>query len=296
MSDDKTIIAEPSHSTLFQNPARNAACLVQYNAQDIGKRYVLDQDQLVFGRAPNFAQVVVNDPSVSKRHAMFRLRGQTIEVEDLKSTNGTFVNERRMDQVAVLKDGDMVRLGTVVLKFFAHGNIENVFHDKIYRMATIDTTTQVFNKKYVLETLESEFRASKDYRRALTVIYYDLDFFKRVNDQHGHNAGDAILKLTAQIVRTAVRKNDIVGRVGGEEFVIILPDTDAQTGYELAERIREKIASRGFKLDSGQTVDQTLSLGVAQLTPAMQSPLELLEAADKNLYRSKKEGRNRVTM
>ena len=98
---------------------------------------------------------------------------------DLGSSNGTYVNDKRIAEQHTLQDGDIIRLGNIVFKFFAQGNIENVFHDKIYRMATIDGGTQTFNKKYLLEALESEFKFSRTYSQSLSLIYFDLDFSRK---------------------------------------------------------------------------------------------------------------------
>jgi diguanylate cyclase (GGDEF)-like protein len=294
MTDEKTIIADNASATIFGPSRRQKPCLVQYSGTDLGKRYQLDQPELTVGRNPS-NPIVVHEASVSRQHVKLMVRDQTVEVEDLASANGTFINETRIDARTVLKDGDMLRLGTILFKFFAQGNIENVFHDKIYRMATIDAGTQIFNKKYLQEALESEFKQARSYGKPLSVIIYDLDFFKKVNDVHGHNAGDFILKESAQLVKSVLRKSDIFGRFGGEEFVVLLPDSDARTAAELAERIRSTVAANPFPF-GGAVIQQTISLGVAQLTADIADPRAFLEIADQKLYRSKHEGRNRVTV
>lgn len=293
MSDDKTIIADPVGLTIFNTPKSKRACLVQYNGAALGRRYILDEPEVIAGRSPDTG-IVIDEKSVSRQHARFLQAPDTIEVEDLGTTNGTYINDKRVDHRTPLRDGDIIRLGTILLKFYAHNNIDNVFHDKIYRMATIDTGTQIFNKKYLMESLESEFKFSKTYNRPLSLIYYDLDFFKKVNDIHGHNAGDYILKESAKITSAAIRKDDVFGRFGGEEFCIILPGTDAATATDLAERIRLAIETHIFEF-SGKELRQTISMGVAQLSASMMSYKDLLEPADQKLYRSKNEGRNRVT-
>ena len=151
--------------------------------------------------------------------------------------------------------------------------------------------------------LDGEFKFSKTYRRNLSVIYYDLDFFKKVNDNYGHGAGDLVLRESAQLVRTCVRKDDVFGRYGGEEFVIVLPNTDQKTAADLAERIRASLEAHTFQLeiekDGKRGVvqhKQTISAGVSQLTPDIATYELLLESADKKLYTSKQTGRNRVTV
>ncbi len=301
MSDDKTIIAENPNLTVLQGAKRKNACLVQYSGAKLGKRYPLTETINVVGRSPT-VQIIINEASVSRQHARFVLVGDHVVVEDMGSSNGTFLNDVRIDGQAQLKDGDIVRLGTVLLKFFAHDNVDSVMHDKIYRMATIDAGTQIFNKQYLLDALESEVRFSKTYSRELSIIYYDLDHFKPVNDNYGHNAGDFILKESAAVVKAALRKEDILGRFGGEEFVIILPNTEARTATEMAERIRHKHETHVFVVDyddqgTKKRVNhrQTISMGVAQLKSSIPSTKDFLEIADKKLYTSKQTGRNRVT-
>ena len=294
MSDDKTIIADNVGMTILNPPKRKRACLVQYSGANLGKRFILDGPEMIAGRAPT-VQIVINDNSVSRQHAKFIQNGDKVEVEDMGTTNGTFLNDQKLSERGHLKDGDIVRLGPILMKFFAHDNIENVFHDKIYRMATIDAGTQIFNKKYLLESLESEFRFSRTYDRAMSVILYDLDHFKKVNDTHGHNAGDFILKESAGLTKSVIRKDDILGRFGGEEFSIILPNTDAKTAYELAERIRQKIETHTFNFEA-KALKQTISLGVSQINSGFANPAALFEDADQKLYKSKHGGRNRTTV
>jgi two-component system, cell cycle response regulator len=293
MTDDKTIIADPVGLTIFNPPKGKRACLVQYSGASLGKRYILDSAEMIIGRAPK-SGIVLNEGSVSRQHARFFQTGDTVELEDLGTTNGTFVNDLKVEVRSRLRDGDIIRLGTILLKFFAHDNIENVFHDKIYRMATIDAGTQIFNKKYLLESLETEFKFSRTYNRPLSIILYDLDFFKKVNDAFGHNAGDFILKESSTLAKSAIRKEDILARFGGEEFCIILPGTDLKVAHELAERIRAAIQTHVFNFDN-RDIKQTISLGVSELKPSMAIPKDLLDDADQKLYKSKKDGRNRVT-
>jgi len=302
MSEDKTIVADPGNLTILQPPKRKRACLVQYSGAKLGKRYPLVDAETTVGRVPP-AQVVIAEASISRSHATLHQTDKGVEVEDLGSTNGTFVNDAKTQGRATLKDGDIIRLGTILLKFFAHDNVESIMHDKIYRMATIDAGTQIFNKAYLFDALESEFKFSKAYGREMCLLIYDLDFFKKVNDTYGHNAGDFVLKESATLVKSLVRKEDIFGRFGGEEFVIILPNTEAKVAYELAERVRLGVMNHVFIIDYDSTEGkkrvqhkQTISVGVTQLSKDIRTPEELLESADKKLYNSKQSGRNRVTI
>lgn len=302
MSEEKTIIADSVNLTILRNPVRKKACLVQYNGTKLGRRYPLAEDVTVVGRSGD-VQICITEASVSRQHARFLTVGTTTEIEDLGSSNGTFVNDMRTASRVTLRDGDMIRLGTILLKYFAHDNIESMMADKIYRMATIDAGTQIFNKQYLLDSLESEFKFCRTYNRPLSIIYFDLDFFKKVNDTYGHNAGDFILRESANMVKSFTRKDDVLGRFGGEEFVVVLPNTDQKLAAELAERIRQQMENHIFNLetetDGTRKISphkQTISIGVAQVDSHIQSYEQLLEAADKKLYFSKQNGRNRVTV
>ncbi|MEI8025652.1 MAG: GGDEF domain-containing protein [Pseudomonadota bacterium] len=304
MSEEKTVISNTSDLTLFNNKGvrtKRRSCLVLYSGTDTGKRFILDNDLMVIGRNPD-VEVHIDDSSVSRRHAEIVLSGDTVTIADLGSSNGTVINDVKVDASVVLKDGDLIRLGKVIFKFYEHESLDAILHDKIYRMATVDAGTEIFNKQYLNESLRSEFKLARLTKKPLSIIYYDLDFFKKVNDTYGHNAGDLVLKESASVVKGVVRKEDIQGRFGGEEFIIILPNTDLKKAIELAERVRQSLEFHPFKLEISDahgkrtiTHKQTISIGVSQLQNEMTDPKELLETADKKLYVSKQTGRNKVS-
>ena len=304
MSEDKTIIASFEQISALKSPKRNRpSCLVQYNGEHLGKRFSVDKNINIAGRSPQ-AAIFIDEPSVSRRHAkIFSGMDETVTIEDLGSSNGTYVNDNKIKEKTVINNGDMVRFGAILLKFFSSSDIDNIVHDKIYQMVTIDPGTGVFNKRYLQDTIKSEFKLAKSYHQDLSVIYYDLDFFKKVNDNLGHEAGDQVLKVSAQIVKSQLRKQDKLCRFGGEEFIIILPATTEQIATKLAERIRISVQNYVFAIEqkaqdgSKKNIKhkQTISLGVAGVTSQMSSPAALLELADSRLYKSKHTGRNRVT-
>ncbi|MCY4443296.1 MAG: GGDEF domain-containing protein [Proteobacteria bacterium] len=303
MAEDKTIIGNFEQMSSIGSTRRNkASCLVQYNGEQLGKRFSMEKNINIAGRSPQ-ASLFIDEPSVSRRHAKFFVNQETATIEDLGSSNGSFINDKPVDKKCVIQNGDMIRLGAVLFKFFSSADMDNMVHDKIYRMVTIDAGTGVFNKKYLQDTLKSEFRVAQTYNQDIAVIYYDLDFFKKVNDNYGHEAGDLILKESAQLVKSTLRKQDVLCRYGGEEFVIILPETNAKIATELAERVRSRVENHVFKVDQRQpdgstktlALQQTLSIGVAGLSSEMKAAKDLLEIADSRLYTSKQTGRNKVT-
>jgi len=126
-------------------------------------------------------------------------------------------------------------------------------------------------------------------------VIFDIDHFKSVNDTYGHQFGDDVIRMVAQITREHARESDFAGRYGGEEFVVLLPDTDLQGAAHFAERLRKAIETRALDFQ-GQPKNFTVSLGVASLEPEMQAHQQLIEKADQALYRSKESGRNRTTL
>jgi len=303
MTADPTVILKTSEVTLFQtlgSPGARRSCLILYSGTETGKRFVLDSHAMTIGRLPN-TEIYIDTPSVSRRHAELAVSGDTVTIRDLESSNGTHVNDERITGPLALKDGDLIRLGKVFLKYYEHESLDALLHDRIYRMATVDAGTELFNRQYLNDVLRSEIKLARLTTRPLSIIYYDLDHFKSVNDRFGHSTGDVVLKESAAVVKAIVRKEDILGRLGGEEFIVVLPGAPLAEAVELAERIRLAIEAHVFTVEvdsrGGKTEvehRQTVSLGVMQLNDEMKEAKALLDAADRLLYRAKHTGRNRV--
>ncbi len=188
--------------------------------------------------------IQIDQESISRNHSKIVNTGKSILIRDLGSTNGTYVNDEPVDEY-VLRDGDLIKIGRTIFKFLTGGNIENAYHEEIYRLTTIDGLTQIFNKRYFLETLEREVARAHRYRRALSLVMFDIDHFKKINDSYGHLAGDYVLKQLAQTVRSKIRREDCFARYGGEEFAIVLPEIDAAGAQPFAEKIRQIVEKHG---------------------------------------------------
>jgi len=167
---------------------------------------------------------------------------------------------------------------------------------RILEMATTDDLTELRNRRHVQERLEEEvFRAARS-RRPLSVALFDVDHFKGVNDRHGHDAGDAVLRSVAAMALRACRASDLVARYGGEEFLIVLPDTASEGAMSIAERLRSWIEAMRVDFDGGP-ITVTASFGLATLDPTAAQRVDaaaLVKRADEALYRAKESGRNRV--
>jgi diguanylate cyclase (GGDEF)-like protein len=166
--------------------------------------------------------------------------------------------------------------------------------ETLERLAITDSLTGVYNRRHFFELAEREILRSTRYKRPLSIIMLDIDHFKRVNDRHGHLVGDQILSNIAGRVRGELRVNDIMGRYGGEEFAVVLPETCSPDIIHVAERLRESIASRPFHTEKGH-VRITISIGLTCLMGERQITVErLLDEADQALYEAKRRGRNRT--
>lgn len=161
-------------------------------------------------------------------------------------------------------------------------------------LSIIDGLTGLYNRRFFQQTLEREFIRCKRHKTKLSLALFDIDHFKHVNDLYGHQFGDKVLAEISKIIKFSLRKTDYVTRYGGEEIILILPDTDSEQTLIPIERIRKKIENKDFEY-KGKTVKVTISCGIADVSGEVHSPEELLLRADKSLYESKKSGRNRTT-
>jgi len=160
--------------------------------------------------------------------------------------------------------------------------------------AFVDDVTELYNVRYLLLATEHEIRRAERYDGALSVLFLDLDRFKRVNDEHGHLVGSRALRQLGQVLAGCVRQVDTLARYGGDEFTILLVDTALDDALAVAERIRATVAATPFEAARGQSVDLSISIGVASYPVHGRSREELLDLADKAMYRAKSAGRNRV--
>jgi diguanylate cyclase (GGDEF)-like protein len=236
----------------------------------------------------------LQDHSVSRRHAKIEPTAEGFFVHDQQSTNGTFVNDRQLDNSCLLQDGDYLRVGNCIYRYLAGGNIEAEYHEEIYRLTILDGLTQIHNQRYLTEFLDREVVRSQRHARPLSVLMFDVDKFKSINDTYGHLCGDFILRELTDVIRTSVRKEDLFARYGGEEFVVVLVESNREESVGVAERIRESVADHQFRFES-TPIKMTISIGVASTTGDMaMTPSNLLRTADENLYQAKRAGRNKV--
>lgn len=164
---------------------------------------------------------------------------------------------------------------------------------ELAQMSRVDGLTQIYNRRHWQESLEQEFAKAKRHSKSLSLVMLDLDYFKLLNDNYGHQCGDMVLIEVSKLIGSLLRVEDIFGRYGGEEFAIILPETDLSGAIELAERICSAVAKKSLEYN-GEEINVTISLGVAQLGNKEASYEGLISQADSALYQAKAEGRNKV--
>jgi diguanylate cyclase (GGDEF)-like protein len=258
----------------------------------MGSRHALRDAHLVIGRGED-CDIRIEDNSVSRRHGRVYPSKDGYLVEDLQSTNGTFVNDEPVS-VQPLNNGDYLRIGNCIFRYLADGNVESAYHEEIYRLTIIDGLTGIHNKRYFLEFLDRELSRSARYLRPLSLILFDIDHFKVVNDHHGHLAGDFVLRELAQMAKSVVRTEELLARYGGEEFAVVLPETSAEGAFNLAERLRSQVESHSFLFEN-KTLGITISVGMTTTQGETElDVLQLILRADKKLYEAKRAGRNRV--
>ncbi len=275
-------------------PRERNAYLIALSGRSVGKMYKLAHGEHTIGRSTD-ADIRLDDEGVSRLHAKMRRRADgTVEVSDLESTNGTYVNGAQIRHFT-LSDGDRIQIGSVtILKFSYQDSLEEQFQQQLYESATRDPLTQSYNKRFFIEQFEKDFSHALRHQLPLSLVMLDADHFKRINDNHGHPAGDHVLQRLAATVMASLRTEDAFCRVGGEEFAVIMRDCTEDEAVQLAERLRRLIASTQF-VYGGQQLPVTVSLGIAGLDPQRHTrSTELVELADRCLYEAKGSGRNRA--
>lgn len=270
--------------------------LVVLTGTRMGLVHTLSGPTATLGRSPD-CEISLEDDGVSRMHARIVIRQGQPEIEDLRSTNGTYVDGVRVSTTVRLQDGSRIRIGGLTLKFAWQDRDALRAHQHMYDMSVRDGLTGLFNRRYFDERLESEHAFAARHRSALAVLLCDIDHFKKVNDVHGHQAGDAVLRAVATELRERVRTEDVVARFGGEELAVIARGIDVNGTRQFAERLRAIVANLHIEVE-GKVIGVTVSIGVAHshAGPAVSRAEGLVAAADTALYAAKRAGRNRALL
>lgn len=272
--------------------AQRSACLVVIQGEGLGKRVDLVEGQsLVVGRSQD-AHLRIADDSVSRRHCEVWVERDGYRIRDLGATNATRLNDVAIAE-STLSDGDYITVGESVLKFISRASVEASYHEEIHHLASYDPLTNLCNRRRFFELTERELVRSRRGGRPLALAILDIDLFKAVNDRYGHLEGDRVLEQIANLLRLHVRSSDTPARIGGEEFAILLPDSNLEVARNAVETMRAAVESSIFA-PGGVPRRITISAGIALLGPNSVDRSGLFRSADRALYRAKDSGRNRV--
>jgi two-component system, cell cycle response regulator len=303
----------PEQSTLIEDvespslaprppPEKNRALLTLLTGPLQGTIIQLDaRNDLTLGRSKQ-AGVLIPDPGLSRIHArVFRRQTPTrtdFYIEDCGSTNGTFVAGQRISTPTALGDGTRVGLGRrTALRFSLQDALEEQALIRVHESALRDRLTGAYNRGAFDDRLNSEFSNSRVRGTPLALLLFDIDHFKSLNDNYGHQAGDAVLREVVKGVQRALRPEDVLCRYGGEEFAVILKNVSARSVHVMAERVRVTVEDLETEWQ-GTSIRSTVSVGGAYLarTAVVEEPAAMIAAADEALYEAKHQGRNRVVM
>lgn len=296
MSDDSTIVLTDIRAALAsaeKEAQEKPAALLVVGGELNGTIFDLNGDVITAGRNPDNT-IPLEFNGISRKHFKLTAQGDNFIVEDAGSKNGTYLNNKKVEIPTPLQKGDMIKLGSVALKFLPKGDPERLTYDKLNLEANTDRFTGCYNKAYFNNRLDLEVKKSKVTGDPLSLIVFDLDHFKPLNDNFGHDAGDFVLKELATLIRqNGVRENDVFARYGGEEFVILLPKTNLKQAFEISERLRKLIADHDFVYEA-KKLPVSASVGVADYRKGVVTGTDLFKRADSAVYKAKEGGRNQV--
>lgn len=295
-TDPYTVI----HQSETEPESDHQASLVVIRGARLGARLVPGDEAIVVGRSAD-TDFQISARSVSRHHCRILRKDGAVWVEDLGSTNHTFVNDQAVERTP-LRDGDHVRVGQTLFKYVSAGSVEAGYHSELYESTVRDPLTGLYNRRYATDVLQGEVsRSQRDSGYLFSIVIFDIDHFKHVNDRFGHLAGDAILKQLSAVLSERVRACDTLARIGGEEFALLLPNTERAGARHVADELRVAVEKECFRFEAqdGRETGMierrvTISAGVGTWNADMTLPGDLLRQADEQLYKAKSGGRNRI--
>jgi two-component system cell cycle response regulator len=274
---------------------RDRATLTLVTGPSAGSIFTLTSDENTIGRARE-CSIRIDDGGISRQHArIVRQAPGVFWLEDLEARNGTVVGGSKISKHR-LSEGDRLGIGpSIELRFAFTDAVEEDMLRRLYESSVLDALTGAFNRKHFAERLAGELAYARRHDAELSLLMFDLDHFKRINDTRGHLAGDHVLRGVAALVKRTLRAEDIFARYGGEEFAILARGIDIERAYLLGERLRTTVASARIEFD-GAHVPVTISVGAASLVccgPGAAGDA-LIGKTDERMYAAKRGGRNRT--
>ncbi|MEO6601308.1 MAG: GGDEF domain-containing protein [Polyangiaceae bacterium] len=292
--DERTAIV--SLSELRSTPRRlskDRHLLVRVKGAELGRVSRLPPEPFRIGRSQD-CELWLGDDGVSRKHARIFQEGPSYLIEDTESANGTFVQGQRVSR-QVLRDGDVVQFGpTAVFRYTVTDESQESLLQQLYDASVTDALTGAHNREHFDTQLRSEVSFARRHKADVSLAFFDVDHFKKVNDTYGHQGGDAVLMSLANAIRGMIRNEDVFARYGGEEFALILRGIDLAGASTVGERLRERVEAMRVNFE-GRVLTVTVSVGCASFAELEEkTPEALVSTADKRLYAGKHAGRNRV--
>lgn len=283
----------PAAARALDAGPRTEGVITVLRGASAGALFTLEAPRVLIGRSSE-AQVLLRDGGLSRQHAVITRDAQGYRIADLGSTNGTFIDGQRISGEVRLHDGARIEVGEeTLLRFALHDAVEQAAARRTHELTVRDPLTRLLNKVHIGDRLAAEVAFARRHCTPLSVLLIDVDEFKRINDKHGHEAGDTVLRLIAHALERTVRTEDMLGRYGGEEFAVLARGIDAEGARRLADRLCEAV--RALRVPVGEaTVRATITVGLAHMDGTrFVEPEALIEAADRALYEGKRAGRDR---
>jgi diguanylate cyclase (GGDEF)-like protein len=291
--DDRTAIVSLKELRVPRRQSKDRHLLVRVRGAELGRVTQLPPERMRVGRSQD-CELWLSDDGVSRRHASLVRVDNHYVIEDEGSANGTFVGGVKIERHE-LHDGDVIQFGpTAVFRYTLSDESQEALLRQLYDASVTDALTGAHNREHFDTQLRAELSYARRHNTDVSLVIFDADHFKKVNDTYGHQVGDAVLIQIADVVRGTVRGEDVFARYGGEEFALVLRGIDIDGCGAVAERLRERIAALKIQTERG-VLSVTVSAGCASLTTSEEkTPEGLIGIADRRLYGAKHAGRNRV--
>jgi diguanylate cyclase (GGDEF)-like protein len=281
----------PSRPRLSSAPSlKLQGFVVVIHGPERGRRFLIGEGPFVIGRSPE-ANLVINDERVSRQHATIVCDDDEWRIKDGGSRNGTFLNEARIADEP-LRDRDRIRIDRAVLRFRTATDVEAAYHDEIYELMRADGLTGLANDRVLGDAVDREVRRSERYSRPLTLLLFELDRFPEVVKAYGGQGGDAVLMQLADLLQTQFRRDDVLCRLDGERFGVLVPEVDGLGALTVADKLWRSVRDATFLNDAGQKMRVTVSVGLASLDAQRRTRDQLRADATTALERAQDRGGN----
>ena len=265
--------------TILNRPIEEDSMLLVLTGPSLGHRIPItpDMERITVGRDEE-ADLVFNDESMSRAHCVISFEGERWFIEDLKSTNGTYVAHQFIDRVP-LENGDLIAVGRTIFRFFFNREIESFYREEIHRLAIVDSLTQIHNRRYLMDFIDREISRCRRRGHPMSIILFEVEGFMSINQRYGHLSGDHVLREVAGRLVRRVRREELMGRSSENQFAIVLPETKMDEALKFAEIIEHSIAVMDIKFD-GWTIPVSIRANVSEWSGEMAKASDFLSQCE----------------